>query len=115
MGKALTALAKEEDVLVIGSGLITHNLRDWRAFKKREVWIYFVECRHQPAAVLTCASARVQQWAVDFDKWVEEGVTKTGKEREDHFATFKQHPLIHDAHPRVEHFVPLLPLVGVSG
>lgn len=91
MGKALTALAKEEDVLVLGSGLITHNLRDWRAFKKRE------------------------QWAVDFDKWVEEGVTKTGKEREDHFATFKQHPLIHDAHPRVEHFVPLLPLVGVPG
>ncbi len=57
----------------------------------------------------------VQQWAVDFDKWVEDGVIKTGKEREDHFATFKQHPLIHDAHPRVEHFVPLLPLVGVSG
>ena len=39
IGKALTALAKEEDVLVIGSGLITHNLRDWRVFKKREVRI----------------------------------------------------------------------------
>jgi hypothetical protein len=55
MGKALTALAKEEDVLVIGSGLITHNLRDWRVFKKREVSIHFVACHHQPAAVLTCA------------------------------------------------------------
>ena len=26
-------------MLVIGSGLITHNLRDWRVFKKREVRI----------------------------------------------------------------------------
>jgi hypothetical protein len=37
MGKALSTLAKEEDVLVIGSGLITHNLRDRRAFMKQEV------------------------------------------------------------------------------
>jgi 4,5-DOPA dioxygenase extradiol len=90
-GAALLPL-RREGVLIIGSGNITHNLR---------------EIDRAPAA-------RPMAWAVDFDQRVAialrsgdtESLTDTGR-----FGP----ALWRRAHPTLEHFVPLLYALGASG
>ncbi len=86
MGKALAAL-RDEGVLVIGSGFITHNLRA-------------LSLRETPA------------WARDFDAWTADVIA-----RRDHDALLDYRakaPGVRESLPTHEHFVPLIVAAGAA-
>ncbi len=113
IGHALSPLLKDEDILIIGSGGVTHNLYNWRGHKGGPQVLPFHQrdIFQQILIVLFC----IQPWATEFDQWVEGTLTgHKGKEREDLLAGFPNHPHARDAHPRVEHFLPLLVIAGLQ-
>jgi 4,5-DOPA dioxygenase extradiol len=89
LGRALRPL-RDEGVLIIGSGFITHNLRalDWSN-------------RSAPPA-----------WATEFDQWTAEAL---GKKDVDALLDYQRKaPAPHLALPTREHFVPLLVSLGTA-
>ena len=90
LGRALAPL-REEDVLVIGTGGVVHNLGrlDWSG------------------------AAPAEEWALAFDAWVAEMVAAG---RADDLADFRrQAPHADLAQPSDEHFLPLLVAMGAAG
>ena len=91
MGRALKTL-REQNVLVIGSGLSFHNLR---AFA------------HPDAAVR----------AVEFDHWLVETCTDTSLsagQREQRLINWASAPQARFSHPREEHLLPLMVCYGLA-
>jgi 4,5-DOPA dioxygenase extradiol len=89
LGKTLAPL-RDEGVLIIGSGFITHNLRlvDW--------------------------SERLPtpQWAAEFDQWVAEAVLK--KDVDAMLQYREKAPGVRYALPTHEHFAPLIVAMGAA-
>ena len=90
LGKRLQAL-REQGVLIIGSGFMTHGLpflRDWRI------------------------DATAPGWSADFDIWAKEALANGDV---DTLANFKElAPGMPYAHPTVEHFTPLFVTLGAA-
>jgi 4,5-DOPA dioxygenase extradiol len=89
LGQTLLPL-RDEGVLIIGSGFITHNLRalDWSG------------------------SRGTPQWATDFDQWTAEALAKNDI---DALLDYQHRaPGVQLALPTHEHFVPLLVNVGAG-
>jgi 4,5-DOPA dioxygenase extradiol len=82
---------REQGVLVIGSGYLTHGLqylRDWSP------------------------EARPPGWSVDFDLWAAEAI---GRGDVDMLAAYRSKaPGMPYAHPTVEHYVPLFITLGAA-
>ncbi len=91
LGRKLAAL-RAEDILVMGSGSATHNLR---------------------ALVRGGAASEPEPWAQEFDDWLAATVEK-GDEAA--LADYRaQAPNAGDAHPTDEHFLPLHVAFGAAG
>ena len=91
MGRALQPLT-ERDVLVIGSGHVTHNLRDW------------MTSRNQSGK---------SAYAVQFQHWVHDHLTSQDI---DALTRYRQlAPEAGRAHPTEEHFLPLFVALGAAG
>jgi 4,5-DOPA dioxygenase extradiol len=91
LGRALAPLA-DDDVLIIGSGHTTHNLRDWMSNPRRH------EPLHHAAAFADWLKGRLA--AHDAEAIVE----------------YREHaPDALRAHPTEEHFLPLLVAWGAAG
>ncbi len=91
LGRKLSSL-REEDILVMGSGSATHNLR---------------------ALVRGGAASEPEPWAQEFDDWLADTVEK-GDEAA--LADYRaQAPNAVDAHPTDEHFLPLHVAYGAAG
>ena len=89
IGKALKPLS-EDNILVIGSGHMTHNLRDW------------ARGQGQPAP-----------YAREFQDWVLERI-RDGKDDElVQYRSLSPHGV--RAHPTDEHFLPLFVALGAAG
>jgi len=91
LGRALAAL-RDENVLIVGSGHVTHNLRDWMQQRQRP----------QP-----------QTYASEFAAWL-----KSTLERGDTDALIRYRDLAPGAaraHPTDEHFLPLFVAWGAAG
>ncbi|WP_437953625.1 class III extradiol ring-cleavage dioxygenase [Sorangium sp. So ce296] len=89
MGRALAPL-RDEGVLLIGSGFLTHNLRaaDWRG------------------------DAVAQPWATEFDAWCAEVL---GRRDVDALLDYRRRaPGVKMALPTHEHFVPVVAALGAS-
>ncbi len=90
LGRRLQPL-REQGVLVIGSGYLTHGLpylRDWSP------------------------EAKPPGWSVDFDLWAKEALDQGDL---DTLAAFRTHaPGMPYAHPTVEHYVPLFITLGAA-
>jgi 4,5-DOPA dioxygenase extradiol len=90
IGKRLQPL-RDEGVLIIGSGFMTHGLpyiRDWSI------------------------DAAAPSWSSDFDHWAAEALAKGDI---DTLASFKDlAPGVRFAHPTVEHFTPLFITLGAA-
>ncbi|HET8599776.1 MAG TPA: class III extradiol ring-cleavage dioxygenase [Segeticoccus sp.] len=81
---------REQGVLVIGSGYMTHGLP-------------FIDWRH---------TDQVPGWSSDFDLWAKEALARGDV---DELAAFRQHaPGMPYAHPTVEHFTPLFVTLGAA-
>jgi 4,5-DOPA dioxygenase extradiol len=90
LGRRLRPL-REEGVLIVGSGYLTHGLpylRDWSP------------------------QATPPGWSVDFDMWAKEALDKGDVETLTAYRS--QAPGMPYAHPTVEHFVPLFVTLGAA-
>jgi 4,5-DOPA dioxygenase extradiol len=90
LGRRLRPL-REEGVLLVGSGFMTHGL----PFMTREM----VEFNAVPA------------WSSEFDAWVAEALASGDL---DTLADFRRAPGMPYAHPTVEHFTPLFVALGAA-
>jgi 4,5-DOPA dioxygenase extradiol len=89
-GQALSDL-REQGVLVIGSGSLTHNLSEFRG---------------------QAADAPVQPYVSAFVQWVREAVQNG--DAASLKRTFELAPHAHRAHPSDEHYLPLLVAMGAA-
>ena len=82
---------RDEGVLIIGSGFMTHGLpfiRDWSI------------------------NAKAPEWSTEFDAWAAERLAKGDI---DSLAAYKDlAPAVRYAHPTVEHFTPLFVALGAG-
>ena len=91
VGRALAPLVSE-GILIVGSGHLTHNLRDWMMSRG--------DATHAPYAV------KFQRWV--FDRLAAHDV--------DALAAYRQQaPDAGRAHPTEEHFLPLFVALGAAG
>jgi aromatic ring-opening dioxygenase catalytic subunit (LigB family) len=91
MGRALASL-RDEGVLIVGSGLSYHNLRDF--------------FRSTPDSNAASAS---------FDAWLCDAVTAAPTQREQLLNDWRKAPHARDCHPRSEHLIPLMVAAGAAG
>jgi 4,5-DOPA dioxygenase extradiol len=91
LGRRLAPL-RDQEVLVVGSGFTTHNLR---------LMDFGAGADQAPAA-----------WAAEFDDWVRRALAEGDIDSVLDF----QHkaPAARIAHPRIEHFAPLFVSLGAS-
>ncbi len=87
LGRALAPL-RDQGILIVGSGLSYHNLRNFG-----------------PGAKAPSAA---------FDGWLHRTMGATGIERSDALAAWEQAPAARAAHPREEHLLPLMVAVGAA-
>jgi aromatic ring-opening dioxygenase catalytic subunit (LigB family) len=87
-GRALAPL-RQEDVLVLGSGLSYHNLRQF--------------------------NLRGSRPSHEFDDWLNETLTKTdAKTRIQKLLEWNKAPAAREAHPHEDHLLPLMVVVGTA-
>jgi 4,5-DOPA dioxygenase extradiol len=90
IGKRLQEL-RDEGVLIIGSGFMTHGLpylRDWTI------------------------NAKAPEWSAEFDAWAKEALSRGDI---DSLAAYRDlAPAVKYAHPTVEHFTPLFVTLGAG-
>jgi aromatic ring-opening dioxygenase catalytic subunit (LigB family) len=89
IGRALAPL-RDEGVLILGSGMSYHNLRDLRSSSA-------------PAA------------AREFDGWLQGAATAPAAERARRLSDWASAPSARRAHPREEHLLPLMVVAGAGG
>ena len=88
MGKALRALSNE-DVLVIGSGHLTHNLRDWAR-----------------------GQGKAEPYAKEFQQWVFQKIESHDLQGLADYRSASPHGV--RSHPTEEHFMPLFVALGAA-
>ena len=93
LGRALAPL-RDEDVLLVGSGMSFHNMRDFVGGAPRE--------------------ARAARSA-PFDDWLRQAVVADPAARDAALARWAQAPGARVAHPREEHLLPLMVMAGAAG
>ena len=91
LGRALMPLT-EEGVLVIGSGHVTHNLRDWSMHRN---------------------SSSALPYVVEFSDWLSNKLTAHDDEALLDYRARAPHAV--RAHPTDEHFLPLFVALGAAG
>ncbi len=95
----LLAPLRAEGVLIIGSGHMTHNLREWMQFVNRHG--------------MTPREAAVAPYVDEFRRWIDGAL-----QRDDRAALSRYRelaPAAVRAHPTEEHFLPLLVAFGAAG
>jgi 4,5-DOPA dioxygenase extradiol len=97
LGQALAPL-REQGVLIVGSGHLTHNLREWLAVAR--------------GTDLRPAEAAAQPYVREFGDWVERALREGDRAG---LARWKElAPHARRAHPSDEHFLPLLLAFGAA-
>jgi aromatic ring-opening dioxygenase catalytic subunit (LigB family) len=91
IGHALTPL-RYEGVLIVGSGLSYHNLREFFS--------------PTPAS---------NQASVQFDAWLNNAISAAPEEREKLLTCWETAPGARACHPRSEHLIPLMVVAGAAG
>lgn len=90
VGRALAPL-RDEGVLIVGSGLSYHNLRAMRG-----------AAGHQPSR--------------EFDAWLQQTLVRASpEERNKRLLAWEEAPSARAAHPREDHLIPLMVVVGAAG
>ena len=89
IGRALAPL-RDEGVFIVGSGMSYHNMRGFR------------DPRARPVAEV-------------FDAWLREAAVAPPAERAQKLAAWASAPEARAAHPREEHLLPLMVVVGAAG
>jgi aromatic ring-opening dioxygenase catalytic subunit (LigB family) len=88
IGRALAPL-RDEGVLIVGSGMSYHNMREFRAGGE------------EPSAA--------------FDGWLRETIALDPRERDERLRHWAEAPAARRSHPREEHLLPLMVVAGAAG
>ena len=99
VGAALAPLVRD-GVLIIGSGHLTHNLREWIADARRRGSMSIDEREPEP-------------YVSEFCAWVDNALRSD--DRAALAGWLEQAPNARRAHPTPEHFLPLMVAVGAAG
>jgi 4,5-DOPA dioxygenase extradiol len=99
VGEALAPLAAE-GVLVLASGHMTHNLRDWIADARRR-------------GAMTIDERAPEAYVREFTAWVDDALRRDDRAALARWA--EEAPHAQRAHPTPEHFLPLMVAVGAAG
>lgn len=99
LGAALAPLSSE-GVLVIGSGHITHNLRDWMAV-----------VRHRGSRAV--AEGAADDYVAEFREWIADALRRDDRARLVRWRELAPHAA--RAHPTPEHLLPLFVAFGAAG
>jgi aromatic ring-opening dioxygenase catalytic subunit (LigB family) len=89
IGRALEPL-RDEGVLIVGSGMSFHNMRDF-------------------------FSGRPSAEADAFDAWLDDAVSADPQERDERLSRWSDAPGAAVAHPEAEHLLPLMVVAGAAG
>jgi aromatic ring-opening dioxygenase catalytic subunit (LigB family) len=89
IGRALAPL-RDEGVLILGSGMSYHNMRDF-------------------------GTASAQRASLIFDAWLKEAATAEPETRAARLGDWAAAPGARHAHPREEHLMPLMIVAGAAG
>lgn len=89
IGRALQKL-RDDDVLIVGSGMSYHNMRGFMTGPARE-------------------------HSAGFDGWLAEVVAREPASRDDALAHWTRAPFARESHPREEHLLPLMVAAGAAG
>ena len=98
IGAALAPLARE-GVLVVGSGHMTHNLRDWMA-----------TVRQRETRAVTDGAP--YEYVAEFREWIADALQRDDRARLAGWCELAPHAA--RAHPTPEHFMPLFVAFGAS-
>lgn len=98
LGAALAPL-RDEGVLIIGSGHLTHNLREWFASARRQ--------RMEPV------DGDAAPYVREFGSWIDEVLRGDARERLARWTELAPHA--RRAHPTDEHFLPLPLALAAAG
>ena len=91
IGHALSSL-REEGVMIVGSGLSYHNLREFFS-----------------------PNTAANQASVQFDTWLGNTISAVPAERERLLKDWESAPGARSSHPRSEHLLPLMVVAGAAG
>lgn len=99
VGAALAPLTAE-GVLIVGSGHMTHNLREWITDARRR-------------GSMSIDEREPEQYVREFSGWVDDALRSD--DRAALAGWLERAPHARRAHPTVEHFLPLLVAFGAAG
>lgn len=99
VGAALAPLARD-GVLVIGSGHLTHNLREWIADARRR-------------GAMTIDEREPEAYVTEFSDWVDTALRSGDRAALARWLELAPHA--RRAHPSPEHFLPLMVAFGAAG
>lgn len=88
-GRALRSL-RDQGIMIIGSGNITHNLHD----------------------INPDPQAKVAEWTLEFDRFIADAITRKNYSALINFQ--KRQRYAEHAHPTTEHYIPLLYIAGAA-
>lgn len=98
VGAALAPLTRE-GVLIIGSGHLTHNLREWMA-------------KARASAMAITDGVAVDPYVTEFREWIAAALSSNDQARLARWREFAPHAL--RAHPTPEHLLPLFVAFGAA-
>ncbi|KAJ3220174.1 hypothetical protein HDU67_005500 [Dinochytrium kinnereticum] len=103
LGEALRPL-RDEGALIIGGGMITHNLNEFRN-------------QMRSGRIPAPSSTSSETWATEFAKAVEDALTISSNEVERKKAILKtfNHQYYSKSHPSPEHYAPVLVAAAAAG
>jgi 4,5-DOPA dioxygenase extradiol len=99
VGAALRPLV-DEGVLVLGSGHMTHNLREWIADARRR-------------GAMTIDEREPEAYVREFTAWVDDALVRDDRAALARWADLAPHA--RRAHPTPEHFLPLMVALAAAG
>ena len=99
VGAALAPLT-QEGVLILGSGHMTHNLREWIADARRR-------------GSMTIDERAPERYVTEFSNWVDHLLRSDDRAALANWLQLAPHA--RRAHPTPEHFLPLMVAVGAAG
>ncbi|KAI0161096.1 putative aromatic ring-opening dioxygenase LigB subunit [Hypoxylon sp. FL1284] len=101
LGQALDNL-RDEGVLIVGAGMAVHNLRDFRATRGTG--------QTMPLPLLTPPS-----YAYSFDEALKDAATSAPEERQAKMSALLRRSDARQAHPSLEHILPIYIAAGAAG
>ncbi|KAF2235234.1 putative aromatic ring-opening dioxygenase LigB subunit [Viridothelium virens] len=93
VGEALEGL-RDEGILIVGAGMAVHNTRDFR---------------------MTLSTGETMPYAFSFDEALREAATAKPEERQAKMSALMQRSDAREAHPSVEHLLPIHVSTGAAG